>query len=111
MQVPLYHIDAFTDVPFRGNPAAVCILPEGTALDDVTLQSIAREMNLSETAFVWPRRADPLQFALRWFAPRAEIALCGHATLATFHALVQHGLVGEGERARFDTKSGELRAA
>lgn len=81
----MYQVDAFTDEPFRGNPAAVCILEE--ELDDGTLQAIAAENNLSETAFVRPVRGGPPseadEFHLRWFTPVVEVPLCGHATLAT----------------------------
>jgi len=85
--LPIYQVDAFTSTPFRGNPAAVCLLSE--PLDNSTMQSIAAEMNLSETAFVSPM--DPssssfreaTEFSLRWFTPTVEVPLCGHATLAT----------------------------
>ncbi|WNC86671.1 PhzF family phenazine biosynthesis protein [Thermosynechococcus sp. QKsg1] len=103
MPLPLYQVDAFTQEPFRGNPAAVCVL--GTFFEDATLGAIAREMNLSETAFVVPLASG---FHLRWFTPVAEVDLCGHATLATAHVLWQHrGVVGDLE---FHTRSGLLRA-
>lgn len=103
MPLPLYQVDAFTQEPFRGNPAAVCVLE--TFFDDATLGAIAREMNLSETAFVIPLASG---FHLRWFTPVAEVDLCGHATLATAHVLWQHqGRVGDLE---FHTRSGLLRA-
>lgn len=103
MPLPLYQVDAFTQEPFRGNPAAVCVL--GTFFEDATLGAIAREMNLSETAFVVPLVNG---FHLRWFTPVAEVDLCGHATLATAHVLWQHqGVVGDLE---FHTRSGLLRA-
>jgi len=83
--IPIYQVDAFTDEPFRGNPAGVCILRE--KLDDAKMQSIAAEMNLSETAFALPLEGGPLKsvrnFSLRWFTPSVEVPLCGHATLAT----------------------------
>ncbi|WP_298977665.1 PhzF family phenazine biosynthesis protein [uncultured Thermosynechococcus sp.] len=103
MPLPLYQVDAFTQEPFRGNPAAVCLLE--SFLDDAILGAIAREMNLSETAFVVPTAGG---FQLRWFTPMAEVDLCGHATLATAHVLWQHqGVVGE---LAFHTRSGCLRA-
>src|SRR5436190_16810243 len=77
MSVPLFWVDAFTERPFAGNPAAVCLLD--APCDDARLQSIAAEMNLSETAFLYPQ-ADGYQ--LRWFTPTVEVPLCGHATLA-----------------------------
>jgi PhzF family phenazine biosynthesis protein len=98
-------VDAFTDEPFRGNPAAVCLLPE--PLDEVRMQAIAREMNLSETAFLVRR---PDGFELRWFTPEAEVDLCGHATLASAHVLWEQGVLGAGEPARFYTRSGLLTA-
>ena len=98
-------IDAFTTEPFRGNPAAVCVL-DGPA-DPGWMQAVALEMNLSETAFLC-REGDDWQ--LRWFTPAAEVALCGHATLASAHALVTaHGL--DGAELRFRTLSGLLTAS
>ena len=82
MTIPIYQVDAFTAKPFTGNPAGVCLLPE--ARDDVWMQNVAREMNLSETAFPVPRGEE---YDLRWFTPAVEVALCGHATLATAHVL------------------------
>ena len=78
MSRPIHIVDAFTDVPFRGNPAAICVLDE--AADAAWMQDVAAEMNLSETAFVVPR--PDAAFDLRWFTPGAEVDLCGHATLA-----------------------------
>jgi len=80
--IKLYHVDAFTHHLFSGNPAAVCVLD--TWLDDELMQSIANENNLSETAFVVPYGQD---FEIRWFAPAAEVDLCGHATLASAYVL------------------------
>ncbi|MGH7540626.1 MAG: PhzF family phenazine biosynthesis protein, partial [Gemmatimonadota bacterium] len=103
MRVPLYQIDAFTDELFRGNPAAVCPLDEWLA-DDL-LQSIAAENNLSETAFFVPEGDG---FQLRWFTPRAEVDLCGHATLASGWVVLRR--LEPGRRSvRFRTRSGELR--
>lgn len=103
--IRITHVDAFTSQPFRGNPAAVCLLSE--ARDDEWLQQVAREMNLSETAFLWRR---PDGFALRWFTPAVEVALCGHATLASAHVLWEEGHLGPGTPARFHTLSGWLTA-
>jgi PhzF family phenazine biosynthesis protein len=96
-------VDAFTDVPFAGNPAAVCLLP--APRDDGWMQRVAREMNLSETAFL-EKRDDG--FALRWFTPTIEVALCGHATLASAHVLWEEGHLAPSQQARFHTKSGLL---
>ena len=85
--IPLFVIDAFTDRPFAGNPAAVCVLERWPA--DEWLQLVGREMNLSETAFLVRREGN--EFDLRWFTPRVEVALCGHATLASAHALWESG--------------------
>jgi PhzF family phenazine biosynthesis protein len=82
MQVPIYHVDAFSDEPFLGNPAAVCLL--SSWLDDNSLRKVAAENNLSATAFLVLQNED---YHLRWFSPRCEIRLCGHATLATAHIL------------------------
>lgn len=98
-------VDAFTEKPFAGNPAAVCIL-EGPA-DEGWMQNVAREMNLSETAFLHPREG---AFNLRWFTPSLEVALCGHATLASAHALWEEGHLAPNQQARFRTKSGLLTA-
>lgn len=101
----IYQVDAFADKPFAGNPAAVCILPEVREAD--WMQNIAREMNLSETAFVL-RQDDG--FYLRWFTPTIEVDLCGHATLASAHLLWELGLIEPEEEARFHTRSGVLTA-
>lgn len=106
MAVPLFHVDAFTDQPFAGNPAAVCLLPE--ARDERWMQHVAAEMNLSETAFVLRQEGG---FGLRWFTPKVEVDLCGHATLASAHVLWQEGQVQPGELIRFHTRSGVLQAA
>ncbi len=102
-------VDAFTDTPFAGNPAAVFVLDE--PLPEPRMQLIAREMNLSETAFVVPNdtRVDGCPcFDLRWFTPTHEIDLCGHATLATAHVLWDLHRLDRDVPARFDTKSGRL---
>src|SRR5206468_5535841 len=91
-----------------GNPAAVCLL-DGRDVTAEWMQSVAAEMNLSETAFVRRDRAER-DWSLRWFTPTIEVALCGHATLATAHALLEEGLLPRGGTARFHTKSGVLTA-
>jgi len=106
MGLKIVQVDAFTDQPFRGNPAAVCVLPGPR--DEVWMQDVAREMNLSETAFLDPVRQDELN--LRWFTPSTEVALCGHATLASAHVLWEAGHLKPEQTARFPTKSGLLTA-
>jgi PhzF family phenazine biosynthesis protein len=105
MGLEIFQVDAFTDEPFRGNPAAVCILPGPR--DDAWMQDVAREMNLSETAFLVKRGNG---YGLRWFTPTKEVDLCGHATLASAHVLWEAGFLGGGERASFHTRSGLLTA-
>ena len=105
MPVPIVQVDAFTDKPFGGNPAAVCVLP--APRDEAWMRNVAREMNLSETAFL-VREGDG--FHLRWFTPATEVALCGHATLASAHALWECGHLKSGQQARFRTLSGILTA-
>ena len=103
MGLRITQVDAFTDTPFAGNPAAVCLLP--APRDEGWMQSVAREMNLSETAFL-VRAADG--YDLRWFTPSVEVALCGHATLASAHVLWEDGHLPPAQQARFHTKSGLL---
>src|SRR5204863_8616484 len=103
----LLQIDAFTDQPFRGNPAAVCLLDRER--DAVWMQNVGAEMNLSETAFLLARK-DADGWSLRWFTPAVEVDLCGHATLASAHALWEEKLMPAGETARFHTRSGVLLA-
>jgi PhzF family phenazine biosynthesis protein len=103
--IPITHVDAFTATPFGGNPAAVCLLPG--ARPDTWMQNVAREMNLSETAFLHPSGDG---YNLRWFAPSAEVDLCGHATLASAHVLWEEGHLAPEQPARFHTKSGVLSA-
>jgi PhzF family phenazine biosynthesis protein len=105
MTVPIFHVDAFTGKPFAGNPAAVCLLPQPAGAE--WMQQVAREMNLSETAFL-VRQGDGFQ--LRWFTPAVEVDLCGHATLASAHVLWQEGHLKPEETARFHTRSGLLTA-
>lgn len=102
MNIPIYQVDAFSNSPFGGNPAAV--MPLDAWLDDDLLQAIAMENNLSETAYFVPQGAD---YELRWFTPTVEVDLCGHATLASAHVLFQHmGHIGD--TINFHTRSGEL---
>ncbi|NNL64762.1 MAG: PhzF family phenazine biosynthesis protein [Myxococcales bacterium] len=101
----IFQVDAFTDRPFAGNPAAVC--PLADAPEEGWMQNVAREMNLSETAFFWPE-GDALR--LRWFTPGGEVELCGHATLATAHVLWETGRLEAAAAANFDTLSGRLGA-
>jgi len=103
MGLTITQVDAFTDTPFAGNPAAVCLLP--APRDEGWMQSVAREMNLSETAFL-VRAGDG--YDLRWFTPSVEVALCGHATLASAHVLWEEGHLAAAQQARFHTKSGLL---
>ncbi|MEN6664268.1 MAG: PhzF family phenazine biosynthesis protein [Phycisphaerae bacterium] len=103
MTIPIFHVDAFTDKPFAGNPAAVCLLNEPA--EAAWMQRVAAEMNLSETAFVAPRGEG---YSLRWFTPACEVELCGHATLASAHVLYEQDRAGAGEAIRFHTASGLL---
>jgi predicted PhzF superfamily epimerase YddE/YHI9 len=105
MSVKLFQVDAFTDKPFAGNPAAVCLL--GEPRDPDWMQSVALEMNLSETAFLVEENDG---FRLRWFTPTVEIELCGHATLASAHVLWEAGVLPPDRQARFHTASGLLTA-
>lgn len=105
MGLTIIQVDAFTDKPFAGNPAAVCVLPEPR--DEHWRQNLALEMNLSETAFLH-RQADG--YNLRWFTPAVEFDLCGHATLASAHVLWETGHLNPDEQARFYTRSGLLTA-
>ena len=104
--IPIAVVDAFTDHPFSGNPAGVCLLDQ--PLSSSQMQQIAMEMNLSETAFV-ERCSQKNHFNLRWFTPTLEIDLCGHATLASSYWMLQSGWASAEETIHFMTKSGELR--
>src|SRR5712691_12633735 len=106
MPVRIVQVDAFTNRPFAGNPAAVCVLKE--APQEKWMRDVAREMNLSETAFLTPQSDDA--YRLRWFTPAVEVDLCGHATLASAHVLWEDGHLPAGRQARFHTKSGLLTA-
>jgi len=101
----IYQVDAFTDKPFTGNPAGVCVLPGPK--EDAWMQNVAAEMNLSETAFLL-KEGDG--FLLRWFTPAVEVELCGHASLAAAHILWETGRLDRHESARFHTLSGLLTA-
>ena len=107
MGIRISQVDAFTDRPFAGNPAAVCVLSEPA--DEKWMQSVAAEMNLSETAFATRLPGGP-KFNLRWFTPVSEVDLCGHATLATAHILWEDGHLPRDEAAFFETRSGLLTA-
>src|SRR5262249_23632477 len=107
MGIRISQVDAFTDCRFTGNPAAVCVLAERA--DEGWMQNVAAEMNLSETAFA-RRIGTSSKFSLRWFTPRSEVDLCGHATLATAHILWEDGQISTGEPAFFETRSGLLTA-
>lgn len=110
MTITIKHIDAFTDVPLQGNAAAVVLHGEG--LTDPMMQHIAREMALSETAFLLPPTATGADVRLRWFTPGGEVPLCGHATVATFHAVAEEKLLGTADQPRrvfrVETRSGIL---
>lgn len=106
MKIPIAIVDAFTDKPFKGNPAGICLLEE--KLSSESMQLIAMEMNLSETAFVEKTDKEGY-FSLRWFTPTVEIDLCGHATLASAFHMTHSGWAIPGETIHFATKSGELK--
>lgn len=105
MALRIVQVDAFSDRPFAGNPAAVCVLPEPRSSE--WMASVAQEMNLSETAFLVAREDG---WDLRWFTPAVEVDLCGHATLASAHVLWESGALARDARARFFTRSGVLTA-
>ena len=100
-----YQLDAFTDKPYRGNPAAICLMP--TDLPTNTYLDISREMNLSETAFM--EQTKPAAYKIRWFTPLREVPLCGHATLAAAHLLFHHLEIKQ-NKIQFDTAAGALYA-
>ncbi|KEO74214.1 PhzF family phenazine biosynthesis protein [Anditalea andensis] len=104
MQIPIVQIDSFTDIPFSGNPAAVCFLP--APIGEEGMQLIAAEMNLSETAFI--EQTGDNVFNLRWFTPTTEVDLCGHATLAAAFMLYDEEIVDRDTVINFETKSGTL---
>jgi len=110
--IAIWQVDAFAARPFEGNPAAVCVIESAEVaerLDDATRQAVAEEMNLSETAFVEPVDPGAGRWALRWFTPKAEVELCGHATLASAWVLWTTGRAAAGSRLTFQTRyRGEL---
>jgi len=105
MNIEIFQVDAFTDVPFKGNPAGVCLL--SSEPPDSWMQNIAMEMNLAETAFL---TKTPDGFHLRWFTPAVEVDLCGHATLASSHMLYEQGIAPKDQPIHFSTRSGILTA-
>ena len=105
VSIPLFQVDAFTNQPFSGNPAGVVLLKE--PMPDAWMLGIAREMNLSETAFLLPEGD---AFRLSWFTPAVEVTLCGHATLASAHILWEQNVMPPGKSAQFETLSGRLTA-
>jgi PhzF family phenazine biosynthesis protein len=105
MKIPLYQVDAFTDQPFRGNPAGVCFL--SAPRPNQWMQCVAQEMNLSETAFLLQENGG---YRLRWFTPAVEVDLCGSATLASAHILWETGRLGRDKMAQFFSRSGRLTA-
>lgn len=106
MNISVFTVDAFTDKPFSGNPAAVCVL--NLPLEDKLMQNIAFEMNLSETAFL--NKKNDGSYILRWFTPAVEVDLCGHATLASSHILWETGKENKSTELHFYTRSGLLKA-
>jgi PhzF family phenazine biosynthesis protein len=100
----VYQIDAFTDLPFQGNSAGVVYSDD---LTDEEMKLIAREMNLSETAFI--SKSDQADFNLRWFTPKIEVKLCGHATIASMHYLIERGIIKRNTKVSFNTLSGILK--
>jgi PhzF family phenazine biosynthesis protein len=105
INIPVFQVDAFTDQPFIGNPAAVCLLMEEKS--DEWMLNVAREMNCSETAFLLNKEEG---ISLRWFSPKAEVGLCGHATLASAHVLWEKGIIPRNVEILFFTKGGLLTA-
>jgi len=105
MSLRIFQVDAFTEKPFAGNPAGVCLLEH--PMEESWMQNVAAEMNLAETAFLLKEKKG---WRLRWFTPKTEVDLCGHATLAAAHVLVRNGLLMEGDKAEFQTASGRLTA-
>src|ERR1051325_6138117 len=105
MGIRVVQVDAFTDRAFAGNPAAVLVLQEPRP--EQWMKDVAREMNLSETAFLTPQNGG---YQLRWLTPAVEVDLCGHATVASAHVLWQDGHLASGQQARFHTRSGLLTA-
>ena len=105
MAQKIYQVDSFSDRPFSGNPAGVCVMDDAASAE--WMQNVAAEMNLSETAFLYPVHDG---YNLRWFTPVVEVKLCGHATLAAAHVLWEAGRLERDRQARFHTLSGLLTA-
>jgi predicted PhzF superfamily epimerase YddE/YHI9 len=112
VSIPIAWVDAFSDAPFHGNPAAVCLLDQSLdePMDEARMQSLAFELGIAETAYVTPT-GEPGVFGLRWFTPSVEVDLCGHATLAAAHVLRQWGATAGEAALTFHTRSGPLGAA
>ncbi|MGV8050148.1 MAG: PhzF family phenazine biosynthesis protein [Anaerolineaceae bacterium] len=106
MKIPIFQVDAFAVQPFKGNPAAVCLLE--TPRDSIWMQNVAAEMALSETAFLLAKGEG---YELRWFTPKTEVELCGHATLASAHILYEFGFFEPDENIKFFTSSGLITAS
>jgi len=102
----IFTVDTFTNKPFTGNQAGVCILDK--EIDDSLMLQIAKELNYSETAFALALKDNNNKFILRWFTPKQEVDLCGHATLATSRVLYENGLVNKNLSIEFETRSGAL---
>ncbi len=109
-RIHIKQVDAFTDTPMTGNPAGVVV--DGHGLTDSEMQTIAREMSLPETAFILPTTTKDADLRIRWFSPTVEVPLCGHATIASFHALAEEGLYGMAQEGTYrftiETSSGNL---
>ncbi|MEM9411647.1 MAG: PhzF family phenazine biosynthesis protein [Planctomycetota bacterium] len=105
MAIRIFQVDAFCEKPFTGNPACVCLMQDEKP--DSWLQAVAAEMNLSETAFLWPREN---RYQIRWFTPACEANLCGHATLASAHVVWEAKLVDPSSTIEFDSRGGPLKA-
>ena len=103
----LYQVDAFTSEVYKGNPAGVCLVEN--EISDELMQKIASEMNLSETAFI--ERKDNNSFKLRWFTPKTEVDICGHATLAASYVLFKNQIISEKDVLTYDTRSGDIHAS
>jgi len=102
---PIYQVDAFTDEPFRGNPAGVCLLKK--EMPDKWMQNVAMEMNLSETSFILIQEQN--EFPIRFFTPEAEIPLCGHSTLSSAHIMYETGIIPRNKEIIFLSKAGRLK--
>ncbi len=110
MKIAVKQVDAFTEIPLTGNPAGV--VPQAEGLTDQQMQTIAREMSVPETAFVLPASRPGADLQIRWFTPQVEVPLCGHATIASFHALAEDRLYGMDKAGTYtfnlETRSGIL---